>query len=159
RFFSWHALWHNILTLAQAHFVIGIILIISGAVVLIVKSKRESRWLITSIVLSMTACMFLIIYAAGGGFETFRYVQPICVSFGIVALVMFRYEDVLKSNVSKNFFPVLALVTAVTMIPPRAFLTINAKNIVAILSGREPKLLEDLFSRRNMLRQAQQLAP
>src|SRR5262249_37296711 len=75
RFFSWDALWHNILTPAQAHFVIGIILIISGAVVLIVESKRETRWLITSTAVSMTACMLLIIYAAGGGFESFRYVQ------------------------------------------------------------------------------------
>ena len=159
RFFNWHALWHNILTLAQVHFVIGIILIISGAIVLIVKSKREMRWLITSIAVSMTACMFLIIYSAGGGFESFRYVQPVCVSFGIVALVRFINEDIPKSNGAKNVLAVFALVTAITMIPPRAFLTVNKNNIVGILSGREPKLLEDLFSRRNALRQAQQLAP
>jgi hypothetical protein len=158
-FFSWHALWHNILTLAQVHFVIGIVLIISGAIVLIAKSKRQTRWLITSIAVSMTASMLLIIYSAGGGFESFRYVQPVCVSFGIVALVMFINEDIPKSNVAKNVFAVLALVTAMAMIPPRAFLTINAKNIVAILSGREPKLLEVLFSHRDALRQAQQLAP
>jgi hypothetical protein len=158
RFFSWHALWHNILTLAQAHFVIGIILIISGAVVLIVESnKRETRWLVTSTAVSMTACMLLIIYSAGGGFESFRYVQPVCVSFGIVLLIRFINEDIPKSNVAKNVFAMFALVTAVTMIPPRAFLTINKNNIAAILSGRE--LLEDLISRRNALRQAQQLAP
>src|SRR5262249_37734187 len=159
QFFSWHALWHNILTLPQAHFVIGIVLIVSGASVLIVKSKQQTRWLITSIAVSMTASMLLIIYSAGGGFESFRYIQPICVSFGIVALLMFIKEDVPKSNVAKNVFAVLALVTAIAMIPPRAFLTINAKNLIAIVSGREPKLLEDLFSRRNALRQAQQFAP
>src|SRR5262249_45450384 len=94
RFFSWHAFWHNVLTPAQVHFVIGIVLIISGAVVLIVKSKRQTRWLIASIAVSMTASMLLIIYSAGGGFESFRYVQPVCVSFGIVALLMLINEDV-----------------------------------------------------------------
>ena len=159
RFFDWHALWHNILTLAQAHFIIGIVLIISGAIVLTIKSKRETRWLIISTAVSMTACMLLIIYAAGGGFESLRYAQPVCVSFGIVALVRFMHEDIPKSNGAKNVFAVLALVTAVAMVPPRAFLTINKNNIVAILSGRESKLLEELFLRRNALRQAQQLIP
>ena len=70
-----------------------------------------------------------------------------------------RHSDIPKSNGAKNVFAVLALVAAVAMIPPRAFLTTNKNNIVATLSGREPKLLEDLFSRRNALRQAQQLAP
>jgi lysylphosphatidylglycerol synthetase-like protein (DUF2156 family) len=159
RFFSWQALWHNILTPAQFHFVIGIILIISGAVVLIIESKRETRWLIASTAISMTACILLIIYAAGGGFESLRYAQPVCVSFGIVTLVSLVNEGVIQSNRARNLFAVLALVTAVAMIPPRAFLTINKNNIVAILSGREPELLEDLFSRRSALRQAQQLAP
>src|SRR5262249_35472077 len=146
-------------TIAQVHFVMGIVLIISGAVVLIVRSKQESRWLITSTAVCMTACMLLIIYSASGGFETFRYVQPLCASFGIVALVRFIREDIAKPGIARNIFAVLALVTAVTMIPPRAFLTINAKNIVAILTGREPKLLDDLFARKDALRQAQQLAP
>jgi hypothetical protein len=157
RFFSSDALWHTVRT--QTHFAFGILLILSGAIILVSKSKEDLRWLIASTAAGMFSCMLLIIYATAGGGESFRYTLPICASFGIVALVKIMDEKVLKSYRAKITFGFLALTAALLIIPPRAFLMINRDNLFTMMSGQAQNKLEALFSRRTALRQAQQLAP
>jgi len=157
RFFSWDALWHTART--QTHFIFGNLLVILAGLVLVLKCEQQTRWLIAAIAAATFSCILLIIYATGGGGESFRYTLPICASFGIVALVKIANGNVVKSYRAKILFSLLALTAAFFIIPARAFLTINRDNVFTIISGQAQNKLEALLSLRIELRQAQELVP